>query len=39
MDSIFASQSRDRRFDTWLVYMPVMLVTYVHPDVIKANRP
>ena len=39
MDSIFAQQSRGCGFETRLVHMPVMLVTNVHPDVIKANRP
>ena len=27
------------RFETRLVHMPVMLMTNVHSDVIKANRP
>ena len=39
MDSVFAEQSRGCGFETRLVHMPVMLVTNVHPDVIKANRP
>ena len=32
-------QSRGCGFETRLVHMPVMLVTNVHPDVIKANSP
>ena len=39
MDSVFTKQSRGCRFDTWLVHMPVMLVTNAHPDIIKANCP
>ena len=39
MDSVFAQQSSGCGFDTRLVHMPVMLVTNVRPDVIKANRP
>ena len=39
MDSLFPLQSRGCRFDTQLVHMPVLLVTNVHPDIIKANRP
>ena len=37
MGSVFAKQSRGCGFDTRLVHMPVMLVTNVHPDVMKAN--
>ena len=36
MDSVFAKQSRSCGFETRLVHMTVMLVTNVHPDVIKA---
>ena len=39
MDSVFASETRGCGFKTRLVHMPVILVTNVHPDVIKANRP
>ena len=35
MDSVFAGCG----FETRVVYMSVMLVINVHPDVIKVNRP
>ena len=39
MDSVFAKRSGGCGFETRLVYMPVMLVRNVHPDIIKANHP
>ena len=37
--SVMDSVSKGCVLETRLVHMPVMLVTNVHPDVIKANRP